>query len=65
MDITYNDIAHVITLPNGGHIYLDLSAYNTIEGQCTSRDRMLGLWTYSIEFADKLSTKKQHKVELR
>jgi len=56
------DIIDVIELPNGGKVYLDRRAYDTLDGQGTSFDRHKNTWSFDISFSG--STDKA-QIEIR
>lgn len=44
-------LIETILLPNGGKVYLDRRAYDTLDGQGTSFDRHKNTWSFDISFS--------------
>ena len=45
------EFIETILLPNGGKVYLDRKAYDTLDGQGTSFDRHKNEWSFDITFS--------------
>lgn len=56
------EFIETIELPNGGKVYLDRRAYDTLDGQGTSFDRHKNTWSFDISFSG--STDKA-QIEIR